>query len=214
MSDGFVVFRSMVESIDMLPEERRWEFFKELFEYRMTGADPQPQTDLERMALVNISPVIDSVAERFKASQINGAKGGRPTKRRFIPPEEWKEYLSTHTNEETAAHFGITDRTLRNWIKAEKTQPEKTGKNPYIDIDMDTDIDTDKDIYINKTISISKNKKNNKSGEVTEAAKAAPSPRLRNEEPAGRMRPGFEFEIRGQRYRINESGEAVMIGSE
>ena len=42
MADGFVVLPSYVESIDMLPEERRWPFFKELFHYRMDGTEPEP----------------------------------------------------------------------------------------------------------------------------------------------------------------------------
>ena len=62
----------------------------ELFKYRMDGTEPEPQSDLERMALVNIFPVIDRSVERYTANKENGAKGGRPKK--YIPPEEWKAY--------------------------------------------------------------------------------------------------------------------------
>lgn len=160
MADGFVVLPSYVESIDLLPEDRRWPFFKELFRYRMDGIEPEPQTDLEQMALINIFPVVDASVERYEKNKENGAKGGRP--KRWIPPEEWKAYRKDHTQKETAAHFGISVDTLQRWEKAAKPQ------NQDIDIDKDSDIDSDKDIDIKNH--------NNKKADTPEALKGAPAP--------------------------------------
>ena len=57
--------------VDLLPEERRWPFFKELFRYRMDGTDPEPQTDLEQMALINIFPIVDASVERYEKNKEN-----------------------------------------------------------------------------------------------------------------------------------------------
>ena len=193
MADGFVVLPSYVEAIRLLPEERRWPFFKELFRYRMDGTDPEPQTDLEQMALINIFPVVDASVERYEKNKENGAKGGRP--KRFIPPEEWKAYRKTHSQKETAAHFGISERTLQYWEQAAKTR-----KNQDIDLDKDSDIDSDKDIDI-------KNTKKNKAG-TPEGLRGPPAPRSKIQ--AGL--PGYEWVSHGIRYRITENSEVEELG--
>lgn len=189
MADGFVVLPSYVESIDMLPEERRWPFFKELFHYRMDGTEPDPQTDLEQMALINIFPIVDASVERYEKNKENGAKGGRP--KRWIPPEEWKAYRKDHTQKETAARFGISVDTLQRWEKAAKPQ------NQDIDLDKDSDIDSDKDIDI-------KNTKNNNKGGTPSSPQSGSAPRP--------MEPGYEFISHGRRYRITDRNEVEEIG--
>lgn len=189
MADGFVVLPSYVESIDMLPEERRWPFFKELFHYRMDGTEPDPQTDLEQMALINIFPIVDASVERYEKNKENGAKGGRP--KRWIPPEEWQAYRKDHTQKETAAHFGISVDTLQRWEKAAKPQ------NQDIDLDKDSDIDSDKDIDI-------KNTKNNNKGGTPSSPQSGSAPRP--------MEPGYEFISHGRRYRITDRNEVEEIG--
>jgi hypothetical protein len=193
IADGFVVLQSYIDSINILPEDRRWPFFLELFKYRMDGTEPEPQSDLERMALVNIFPVIDKSVERYTANKENGAKGGRP--RKWIPPEEWKVYRETHSQKETADHFGIHVDTLRKWEKAEKP------KNQDIDIDKDKDIDidTDKDIYINIK---EKNKKESESPKPLEGG-SVPRP----------GQPGFAFVHNGKPYIINKDGKVAEVGT-
>lgn len=190
MADGFVVLPSYVESIDMLPEERRWPFFKELFRYRMDGTEPEPQTDLEQMALINIFPVVDASVERYEKNKENGAKGGRP--KRWIPPEQWKAFRKTHTQKETAEHFGISVDTLQRWEKTAKPQ------NQDIDLDKDSDIDSDKDIDIKN------NKKNNNKASRPEERKGAPAPRPGT--------PGYEWVRDGIRYRITSRNEVEELG--
>lgn len=195
MTNGFVVLQSYVDSINLLPENRRWPFFCELFRYRVDGVAPDPQTDLERMALVNIFPVIDKSVERYTANVENGQKGGRP--RKWIPPEEWLAYYKEHGRKATAEHFGIPEETLKKWIQ----RMGKKGKNQ--DNDIDIDIDKDKDIDID--ISILNNNKNNKEkAETPKAPKGASAIRP--------CQPGYEFVSHGKRYRFNDKREVEEIG--
>ena len=193
MADGFVVLQSYVDSINLLPPERRWPFFCELFKYRIDGAEPKPLTDLERMALINIFPIVDASVERYEKNKENGAKGGRP--RKWIPPEEWKAFRKKHSQKETAEHFGISVDTLQRWEKTAKPQ------NQDIDIDLDKDIDSDKDIDINKSKSIYINKK----GGTPSQPQSGSAPRP--------MMPGYEFVHNGKQWRINDRGEAEVIGT-
>jgi len=197
MADGFVVLQSYVDSINLLPEERRWPFFEELFRYRIDGTKPQPQTELELMALVNIFPVIDRSVERYTANKENGMKGGRP--RTYIPPEEWQAYRKEHTQQETAEHFGIALRTLQYWEQAAKTR-----KNQDIDKDKDSDMDTDKDIHIKN------NKKNNKA-DTQKPPESGSAIRINNEGIAP-CQPGYMFENHGKIYRFNQDKEVEYVG--
>lgn len=195
MADGFVVLQSYVDSINLLPPERRWPFFCELFKYRIDGTEPKPLTDLERMALINIFPIVDASVERYEKNKENGAKGGRP--RKWIPPEEWLAYYKEHGRKATAEHYGIPENTLKQWIRA----VGKKGKNQDIDIDLDKDIDSDKDIDINKSKSIYINKK----GGTPSQPQSGSAPRP--------MMPGYEFTHNGKNWRINDRGEAEVIGT-
>lgn len=192
MADGFVVLPSYVEAIRLLPEDRRWPFFEELFQYRMDGTEPEIQSDLERMALTVIFPIVDASVERYEKNKENGAKGGRP--KRWIPPEEWKAYREEHSQKETAEHFGIHVDTLRKWEKAEKPKNQNINKNKNSNINSHTNIDIS-------------NSKNNKAG-TPEGLKGPPAPRS-NIQPG---LPGFEWVRDGIRYRITERSEVEELG--
>lgn len=193
MADGFVVLQSYVDSINLLPEDRRWPFFVELFKYRMAGTEPQPQTDLERMALVNIFPVIDKSVERYNANKENGQKGGRPKK--WIDREEAKKlYAELKSWDKVSEALNVDRVTL--W-KARKAWSVEKPKNQ--DMDIDRDIDSDRDIDI--PISINKNKK----ADEPKPLKSGTAPRP--------MMPGYEFVSHGKRIRINDRGEAEVIGA-
>ena len=70
MSYGFVVLQSYIDAINELPEERRWPFFCELFDYRMNGAEIHPQNASERVAALLIMPVVDKSATRYDAAKM------------------------------------------------------------------------------------------------------------------------------------------------
>ena len=189
MADGFVVLPSYVEAIRLLPEERRWPFFEELFQYRMDGTEPEIQSDLERMALTVIFPIVDASVDRYEKSKENGAKGGRP--KRWIPPEEWQAYRKEHSQKETAEHFGISVDTLQRWEKAAKPQNQNINKNKNSNINSHTNIDISNSIK-------------EKKADTPEALKGAPAPRPGT--------PGYEWVRDGIRYRITENSEVEELG--
>lgn len=189
MADGFVVLPSYVEAIRLLPEERRWPFFEELFQYRMDGTEPEIQSDLERMALTVIFPIVDASVERYEKNKENGAKGGRP--KRWIPPEDWKAYRKEHSQKETAEHFGISERTIQRWEETAKTrQNQNINKNKNSNINSHTNIDIS-------------NSKNYKAG-TPEGLKGPPAPRPGT--------PGYEWVRDGIRYRITSRNEVEELG--
>ena len=190
MADGFVVLPSYVEAIRLLPEERRWPFFEELFQYRMDGTEPEIQSDLERMALTVIFPIVDASVERYEKNKENGAKGGRP--KRWIPPEDWQAYRKEHSQKETAEHFGISVDTLQRWEKAAKPQ----NQNININKNKNSNINSHKNIDIS-------NSKNNKARRPEER-KGAPAPRPGT--------PGYEWVRDGIRYRITSRNEVEELG--
>ena len=171
----------------------------ELFKYRMDGTEPEPQSDLERMALVNIFPVIDRSVERYTANKENGAKGGRPKK--WIPPEEWMAYYKEHGRKATAEHYGIPEETIKKWVSS----MGKKGKNQDIDMDKDIDMDTDKDIHININNKI-KNKE-----ESQKPLKGGSAPQYQPKHDVPPCSPGWEFINKGVLYRFNDRGEVVKV---
>ncbi len=193
MADGFVVLPSYVDSINLLPEERRWPFFVELFKYRMDGTEPKPRTDLEQMALINIFPVIDKSVERYNANKENGMKGGRP-KKWIDRKEAEKLYAELKSWDKVSDALNVDRATL--W-KARKAWSVEKPKNQ--DTDIDKDIDSDKDIDI--PISIYKN---NKKADEPKPLESGTAPRP--------MMPGYEFVHNGKRLRINDRREAEVIG--
>jgi hypothetical protein len=143
MSYGFVVLQSYIDAINELPEERRWPFFCELFDYRMNGAEIHPQKASERVAALLIMPVVDKSATRYDAAKKNGEKGGRP--RKWIDQTEAEMlYSELGSWDKVADELDVDRKTLRRARVA--WQRGKTGKNH--DIDMDMDKDTDTDIFI------------------------------------------------------------------
>ena len=189
MADGFVVLPSYVEAIRLLPEERRWPFFEELFQYRMDGTEPEIQSDLERMALTVIFPIVDASVERYKTAKENGEKGGRP--RKFIPPEDWQAYRKEHNQKETAEHFGISVDTLQRWEKAAKPQNHNIN------------INDNKNLNVNSNSNSNYQNKNNKASRPEER-KGAPAPRPGT--------PGYVWVRDGIRYRITSRNEVEELG--
>ena len=147
MSYGFVVLQSYIDAINELPEERRWPFFCELFDYRMNGAEIHPQDASERVAALLIMPVVDKSATRYDAAKKNGEKGGRP--RKWIDQTEAEMlYSELGSWDKVADELDVDRKTLRRARVA--WQRGKTGKNQDIDMDMDKDTDTDIFIHNNK----------------------------------------------------------------
>ena len=149
--DSFVFYESFHKVTESFDDHKFARVMRALYRKGLYGTEPDLEDETEN-SLVNMMAVnIKAAHDRYDKAKADGAKGGRPSKQNFIPPEEWKAYLKDHSQDETAEHFGISTRTLRNWIKAEA---EKTGKNLTDTVTdtvtvTDTDTDTVTSIYKN-----------------------------------------------------------------
>lgn len=192
MSYGFVVLQSYIDAINELPEERRWPFFCELFDYRMNGAEIHPQSASERVAALLIMPVVDKSATRYDAAKKNGEKGGRP--RKWIDREEAEAlYAELGSWPKVADALNVDRSTL--W-KARKAWEHAVEKPKNQDIDMDMDKDTDTDIFIHNI------KENATAGRAQSASPRREPTREESIEVCKRLRDSF-LEMTGR----DEGGE-------
>lgn len=197
-SNSFVFYRSFSETAKLIEDDNdRLKLYEALIAFGLEGEKPELDFPLNAI-LEQMTASVRSAADRYSAAKENGVKGGRPSKRKFIPPSEWQAYLKDHSQRETAAFFGISERTLRNWIAAEKTKAEKTGKNLNYNVnDNDNLNDNDNSNYQYQII-------NNNKAESAETPKGVPPPRP--------TMPGYEFVHNGIRYRYNGKREVEDLG--
>lgn len=122
--------------------------------------DEQPRAYAAAITQMRASVV--SAKERYDKSKEDGAKGGRPSKQEYIPPEEWQAYRKDHSQEETAEHFGIALRTLQYWER--KTREDaKTRKNPNVNVNDNDNVNAN----VNDNVIINNNKKTGSNGETS-----------------------------------------------
>lgn len=81
--DSFLFYRSYIEAVDKLPENRRYDFLHAIACYALDGTQPD-FGGAEDIAFGLMKANIDSCNKRYTASVENGKKGGRPSK-------NWKE---------------------------------------------------------------------------------------------------------------------------
>lgn len=100
-------------------------------------------------AITQMRASVISAKERYDKAKEDGAKGGRPSKQEYIPPEEWQAYRKDHSQEETAEHFGIALRTLQYWERHAKTR-----KNLNVNVNDNDNVNAN----VNDNVIISNNK--------------------------------------------------------
>lgn len=76
--DAFVCYRSYIEAITLLPEDKRWSFFEKVVIYALDGVDPGFNEYDTKLAFTLMKANIDSCNNRYSACVENGKKGGAP----------------------------------------------------------------------------------------------------------------------------------------
>lgn len=77
IKDAFVCYRSYIEAIRLLPEDKRWGFFDGILCYALD--DIEPTFDgTESIMFTLMRANLDSCNKKYSASVKNGQKGGRP----------------------------------------------------------------------------------------------------------------------------------------
>ena len=80
IKDAFVCYRSYIEAIRLLPEDKRWGFFDGIIRYALDEVEPTFNgTESAMFTLMRAN--IDSCNKRYTACVENGKKGGRPTEK-------------------------------------------------------------------------------------------------------------------------------------
>lgn len=160
--DSFVFYRSFKDTVDYFQGGERQECLYYVVECLLGDRDPHSVPYPYGAAIIQMLASVNAAKERHEKAIEDGAKGGRPTKQEYIPPEEWQAYRKDHTQEETAQHFGITLRTLQNWERKIR-EDEKTRKNLNVNVN-DNDNDNAND---NVNVIISSNKETGSNGETS-----------------------------------------------
>lgn len=80
IKDAFVCYRSYIEAIELLPENKRWAFFEKIVAYALDGVEPDLVDNDTKLAFTLMKANLDSCDKRYKTSIENGKKGGRPRK--------------------------------------------------------------------------------------------------------------------------------------
>ena len=116
--DSFVFYESFYKVTGGFNDLKFARVMRALIELSLYEAAPDLPDETEN-SLVNMMYMnVKAAHERYEKAKEDGAKGGRP---RYIPPEEWKAYRKSHSQKETAEHYGISVDTLQRWEKAAKT---------------------------------------------------------------------------------------------
>lgn len=79
--DGFLFYRSYLDTAEKLPKARRYPFLQAIVQYALDGVEPDFK-GLEDIAFTAMRANIDSSNKRYQASVKNGKKGGRPPKKK------------------------------------------------------------------------------------------------------------------------------------
>lgn len=75
--DGFLFYRSYLDTAEKLPKARRYPFLQAIVQYALDGVEPDFK-GMEDIAFTAMRANIDSSNKRYLASVKNGKKGGRP----------------------------------------------------------------------------------------------------------------------------------------
>lgn len=191
-AESFVFYRSFAETARLVEnDDDRLELYEALITYGLTGEKPPLRYPLNAI-LEQMTASVKAAADRYAAAKENGEKGGRPKK--YIPPEEWKAFRKEHTQKETAEHFGISVDTLQRWEKTAKPQNLNNNINDNLNLNVNSNSNSN---Y--------KKINNNNNGGTPSAPQSGSAPRP--------MMPGYEFIHNGKQWRINDRGEAEVIGT-
>ena len=143
--DSFVIFKNWVDAIDTLPEENRYETFKALADYGLSGQMPENISQITRALLCSFSAGVERNLERYQANVENGKKGGRPKKIKKDCKKD-KKLDETFNNSKTEQNPEKPNETEQN--------PTITQKN-LTDTDTVTGTVTDTDtVSVSETVTV------------------------------------------------------------
>lgn len=145
--DSFVIFKNWVDAIDTLPEENRYETFKALADYGLSGQMPENISQITRALLCSFSAGVERNLERYQANVENGKKGGRPKKIKKDCKKD-KKLDETFNNSKTEQNPEKPNETEQN---PTITQKNLTDTDTVTGTVTDTDTDT---VSVSETVTV------------------------------------------------------------
>lgn len=140
--ENFVFYGSWRETLEGFREDFGDEYAKEALWNLMlvaTGGDVETsKKSILGFISGSVMPNINAAKTRYAAAVENGKKGGRPTIN-LDEEEVMKKKAELKTWKAVAAHYGISEQTLKS-----KRDEWKNQKNPK-NLDIDNDIDNEKE---------------------------------------------------------------------
>ena len=96
--DAFVCYRSYIEAINLLPENKRWSFFEKIIGYALDDIEPRLTDNDSKLAFTLMKANLDSCNKRYKSSVENGKKGGNPNFQKGTPNPYHKKLCKSIDN--------------------------------------------------------------------------------------------------------------------
>ena len=141
--DSIVIFRNIIQALDVLPPELYKEVSRLVYAYAFDGIMPPESTEPTTLALfLSFKPQIDFTVKRYESYRERGKKGGAPkgnNNARKMPKEEESEetkQLETSKNNLKQAETSCEEVKQAN----EDIEQGKTTKNDLISISVSESI--------------------------------------------------------------------------
>lgn len=147
--DSIVIFRNIIQALDVLPPELYKEVSRLVYAYAFDGIMPPESTEPTTLALfLSFKPQIDFNVKRYESYREKGKKGGAPkgnNNARKMPKEEESEetkQLETSKNNLKQAETSCEEVKQAN----EDIEQGKTSKNDLISISVSKSINNSVDV--------------------------------------------------------------------
>ena len=147
--DSIVIFRNIIQALDVLPPELYKEVSRLVYAYAFDGIMPPESTEPTTLALfLSFKPQIDFNVKRYESYRERGKKGGAPkgnNNARKMPKEEESEETKQL---ETSKNNLKQDETSCEEVKQanEDIEQGKTSKNDLISISVSKSINNSVDV--------------------------------------------------------------------
>ena len=147
--DSIVIFRNIIQALDVLPPELYKEVSRLVYAYAFDGIMPPESTEPTTLAIfLSFKPQIDFNVKRYENYRERGKKGGAPkgnNNARKMPKEEESEetkQLETSKNNLKQAETSCEEVKQAN----EDIEQGKTSKNDLISISVSKSINNSVDV--------------------------------------------------------------------
>jgi len=169
MRDSFVFYESFRQILELLDDAEDWkDLLSGIFAYvfddkELFFTDPKLQ-----IAFTHFKISIDGASARYEKAVEDGKKGGRPSKRDFIPPDVWIGAILEHGSiPKAATALGLSKPTLYKWVAtSDDPRLEKVKKLKNLSVS----------VSVSDSVSESESDKRNNKKEPSQTADGADAP--------------------------------------